>query len=174
MLAGLVMCTAYFAVYLCIGIPLIGPFLLDTKTILWFIGIAVMLSFAFSSIFTMIAMISANRAVVASVCIVSTFLLILAGTYLNYRLHEPKTFTNYSYTTNGGLVEEPAEKNPYYLEGTKREIYQFLYDFLPGGQIVQCSSMEAKNPHMLPVYSGIIFLISTSAGIILFKRKDIK
>ena len=173
MFAGLVMCTIYFIVYLCAGLPLLDFFISDTKTILCFISITIMLCFAFSSIFTMMAMISANKAVVSATCIISTFLLLLAGTYLASRLHEPETFSNYSYTVGGELQKE-EEKNPLYLDGTKRGIYQFLYDFLPGGQVIQCSSREEKNAHILPVYSGIIFLAATSAGIVLFKRKDIK
>lgn len=174
MAAGLMMCVVFFAVYLCVGIPLLGFFEANIQVILLFAVTVIMLSFAFSSIFTMIAMITSNKAIVAVICILSAFLLIFAGTYINSRLQEPETVPVYSYTINGSTTENTDEKNPKYLEGTKRKIFQFLYDFLPGGQVIQCASMESKSPHMLSLYSAIVFIITTSAGIVIFRRKDIK
>lgn len=164
----------YFVVFLCIGTPLMEPFSLNTKTLLCFIAIAVMLPTALSAIFTMLAMIISSKATVGVICVLSIFLMIIAGTYINFRLREPETYTNYSFTPEDGLREELEEKNPRYLEGTEREVYQFLYDFLPGGQVLQCSTLDSKNAPRLPVYSGIIFIISTAAGIIIFRQKDIK
>ena len=172
--AGLAMQAVYFVVFLCIGTPLMEPFSLNTKTLLCFIAIAVMLPTALSAIFTMLAMIISSKATVGVICVLSIFLMIIAGTYINFRLREPETYTNYSFTPEDGLREELEEKNPRYLEGTEREVYQFLYDFLPGGQVLQCSTLDSKNAPRLPVYSGIIFIISTAAGIIIFRQKDIK
>ncbi len=173
MIVGLMMCAVSFTVYLCVGIPLLGFFEADIMVILLFVVTVIVLSFAFSSIFTMIAMINSNKAIVAVVCILTTFLLIFAGTYINSRLQEPETYTAYTYSINGRNTDV-EEKNPNYLEGTERKIYQFLYDFLPGGQVVQCASMKAENPHMLVIYSAIIFMITTSVGIVIFRQKDIK
>jgi ABC-2 type transport system permease protein len=174
MFVGLMMCAVFFVVYLCIGIPLLGFFETNSLVVLMFAGIVFVLSFAFSSLFTMIAMINSNRAIAAVICILVAFIMLIAGTYINSRLHEPETYPAYSYVE--GVVEfsEKEQKNPNYLEGTKRKIYQFLYDFLPGGQVVQCGSMEAENPYMLPVYSAIVFIIITSTGIVIFRRKDLK
>ena len=99
-------------------------------------------------------------------------MLIIAGTYINARLQEPETYSSYSYSI-GGENTNIEEKNPDYLEGTQRKVYQFLYDFLPGGQVVQCASMEAENPKLLAVYSSIIFVITTAVGMVLFCKKDI-
>lgn len=173
MAVGLMLCIVFFSIYLCAGIPLLGFFEADIKVIFLFAFTVIVLSFAFSSIFTLIGMIYSNKAVVAVICILSAFLLILAGTYINSRLQEPETYPAYSYSINGENTSI-EEKNPNYLEGAERKIYQFLYDLLPGGQVVQCASMEAKNPQMLAVYSAIIFMIASSIGIVIFKGKDIK
>lgn len=173
MAAGLIMCTVYFIAYLCIGIPLLGFFEADIKIILLFVVTVIILSFTFCAIFTMVGMNTSSKALIAVICILSACLLLLVGTYINSRLQEPEYYNNYVLTENG--VETGKEvKNATYLEGTKRKIYEFLNDFLPGGQVVQCASMEAKNPQILPVYSIIIFVITTSAGIIIFRRKDLK
>lgn len=173
MTAGLIMCAVYFIAYLCTGIPLLGFFEADIKIILLFVVTVIILSFAFCAIFTMVGMNTSSKALIAVICILSACLLLLVGTYINSRLQEPEYYNNYVLTENG--VETGKEvKNATYLEGTKRKIYEFLNDFLPGGQVVQCASMEAKNPQILPVYSIIIFVITTSAGIIIFRRKDLK
>ena len=44
-------------------------------------------------------------------------------------------------------------ENPKYLDGTKREIVQFIYDVNPGGQAIQCSTMQVVNLTRLPIYS---------------------
>lgn len=172
MIVGLLMCAVYFMVYLCAGIPLLGFFESDIKVILLFVAIVLVLSCAFSSIFTMVSMIHSSKAVGAVICLLTTFLLIIAGTYINARLQEPETYSSYSYSI-GGENTNIEEKNPDYLEGTQRKVYQFLYDFLPGGQVVQCASMEAENPKLLAVYSSIIFVITTAVGMVLFCKKDI-
>ena len=172
-IAGLLMCAVYFITYLCIGIPLLGFFQAKITMILLFIGIVALLIVAFSALFTMAAMLFSSKAGVVAFCILCAVFLIVAGTYLHAKLSAPKMLPMYSLDVNG-VVEEKMERNRAYLEGIKREVYQFLYDFLPGGQVIQCSSMEAKNPYRLLAYSGIIFILTTSAGIFIFSRKDIR
>ena len=120
----------------------------------------------------MIAMLGQNKAAVAVTCILSAFLLLGAGAYVNSRLNEPKTYP--SYNISGGGTSTTEIENPRYLEGTERELYQFLYDFLPGGQAVQCSTMESVHPQRLPVYSVIIVVVTTGLGLFFFQRKDLK
>lgn len=172
---GIILYAIYYITYLCIGIPLLGLFHTDLRVILLFTVIVVMLCTAFSSLFTMIAMLNPSKAIAAIICIISTFLLITAGTYTYSQLQQPETipYYNYDFATGDAKLEKNIE-NPNSLKGTKRKVYQFLHDFLPGGQIIQCTSMEAENPPILPIYSGIIFIITTTTGAIIFRRKDIK
>lgn len=174
MFAALIMFILFAVVYMCIGVPLLGFFQTDIKVIMFFIVTVIILLFAFASIFTMIAMINSNRSVVVGVCILSAFLLIIVGVYFCGRLDAPEKIPDFSYELNGEAQWESETKNPHYIEGTEREIYQFLYDFLPGGQVIQCTSMEAKNMYMLPLYSAIIVITTTFSGVIIFKKKDIK
>ncbi|MCI8992940.1 MAG: ABC transporter permease subunit [Eubacterium sp.] len=171
---SLIMCFAHFAAYLCVGIPLFGFFEIDLKVILLFLFTVMILAFAFSAIFTMIAMAISNKALVSVICILSTFLLIFIGSYLNNRLMEPETYSAYIPAENGAVSEAVEEKNPTYLSGKKREVYQFVFDFLPGGQLVQCTMMTAVHPYRLSAYSAVIFAGTTLVGAVLFRRKDIK
>ena len=46
-----------------------------------------------------------------------SFALLFAGVYISSTLEEPEYLAAYSYTENGVTVEEPEQKNPYYISG---------------------------------------------------------
>ena len=66
-----------------------------------------------------------------------TFFLLFMGIHIVSSLNEPEYYSAYSYTENGITVQEDESKNPNYLSGTKRKVYEFLNDFTPGGQLFQ-------------------------------------
>ena len=82
-------------------------------------GICLCLAFAlmlaFTALFTLIAMLCQNKAHTTAGCILLTFALLFAGTYISSTLEEPEYLAAYSYTENGVTVEEPEQKNPYYI-----------------------------------------------------------
>lgn len=172
-IVAIIMCCVFFIPYLCIGIPLLGFFVADMKMI-FLIGITVLvLSITFSSIFTLIALLCSNKAIISVVCILLSFGLLFTGTILNRMLDASETITTYSIGESGEPTATEIE-NPKYLEGTKREIVQFFYDVIPGGQAIQCATLEIVNSPMLPVYSLIIILSTTGIGLFCFKKKDLK
>ena len=56
----------------------------------------------------------------------------------------------------------------------KREIVQFFYDVNPGGQAIQCSTMQPVNLTRLPIYSLAIIVLTTGAGVGFSRKKDLK
>ncbi len=170
---GLFMCVAFFLPYLAIGIPLLGFFAADIKLVMFTALTVFFLAIAYSSVFTLFTMLCQNKAIVSVVCILFAFGCLMAGTLLNIMLEAPKTIPTYTMGENNEpiLKEEP---NPKYLEGTKRELVQTIYDIVPGGQAIQCVSMEFVNPSVLPVYSVIITGIATATGVLLFRKKGLK
>ena len=85
----------------------------------------------------------------------------------------PPTIPAYSIGENGETTAQETE-NPKYSDGTKREIVQFFYDVNPGGQAIQCSTMQPVNLTRLPIYSLAIIVLTTGAGVWIFKKKDLK
>lgn len=110
-------------------------------------GICLCLAFAlmlaFTALFTLIAMLCQNKTHTTAGCILLTFALLFAGVYISSTLEEPEYLAAYSYTENGVTVEEPEQKNPYYISGVKRQVYECLLDLTPGGQVIQISVMLA-------------------------------
>ena len=143
-------------------------------TLFIYVILAPILSSVFTALFTLIAMLCQNKAHTTAGCILLTFALLFAGVYISSTLEEPEYLAAYSYTENGVTVEEPEQKNPYYISGVKRQVYECLLDLTPGGQVIQISEMGAKKPVMLAVYDGLILLLVTSFGLVLFRREDLK
>lgn len=172
---GALFCFLYLLPYLAVGIPLLGGFEADIKKILLILVVTLVLIGAYSAIYTMVAMLSSNKAGITAGCILTAFLLLFSGVYVSSRLEAPEFFTDYNYTVGGEIEETGVKiKNPKYLEGTKREVYEFFYDFLPGGQELQCIRKTLSHPGALLGYSTVILAATTAGGIWLFRRKDIK
>lgn len=171
--AGFALCAAYLLPYLCLGVPVMGAFSAPGKMILLTELTVLLLAAAFSSVFTCVAMTCQNKAATAVICILLAFGSLMTGMVLNQMLEAPETHIVYSLGDDGELASSEAP-NPKYLEGTKREIVQTLYDINPGGQAIQCAGMTAVNPFRLPFYSLGIIALSTGVGCVLFQRRDLK
>lgn len=169
---SVVMCAVFFILYLCTGIPLLGFFELDIKMVLLFTITVFMLAIVFSSIFTMISMLNNSKAITAVICILLAFMLLIIGAQLNKMLSEPETNMGLTMTANGQNYQEFP--NPKFLDEGERKLVQFFYDLLPGGQVVQCTSLVAENLALLPIYSIVIIILTTGAGVFFFKKKELK
>ena len=172
--AGVILCAAYSIPYTCLALSLLGKFESAPQTILVDCALILMLVFAFTAIFTLVSMLCQSKAHTTAACILLVFALLLAGVHITSALNEPEYYSAYSYTENGITVEAPEERNPNYLTGTKRQVYEFLYDFTPGGQALQLANINTEHPIQLALYSGLILLASSACGILIFRRKDLK
>lgn len=119
-----------------------------------------------------LTLLNNNKAVTAVICILTAFLFLIIGAQLHKMLSEPETNMALVMTDNGQEYQELP--NPKFLDGGGRKTVQFFYDFLPGGQVVQCTSLETENLSLLPVYSLVIVVLTTSAGMFFFKKKELK
>ena len=176
-MAGFLLCLIYMAFSFCTGIPLLGFFTSDisVQVILSTLGCSFILFIAFAAIHTFVAMLNQSKAITAVICILSVFLLIMIGTYINSQLNEPETWGPYVYVSDTGeWIEEQAGPNPFYVSGIKRDVYEFLTDFLPGGQAASLSTLSAAPPGRMALYSGLITIGFTGFGVYFFQKKDIK
>lgn len=181
-LADLVVCCCA-AIFLCVvfvlamGVPglLLGGKLQSAPAkLLLYGGLSLALMIAFTALFTLVAMLCQNKAHTTAGCILLAFILLFIGVYITSALNEPEYLAGYSYTENGVTVEEPEMRNPNYISGTTRKVYEFLQDFTPGGQVMQISNMETEAPTVLAMYDGIILLAATGCGMIFFRKKDLR
>lgn len=180
--AGLMMYAAYMITCLGLGIPKLGVFVGETGMIFVRIGCSLTLLLALTGIFTLIALMIKSKSASAVVSILLAFALLLGAAILYSLLSEPEFYRDYNIESVYYEGEEeifiPSEEpelvpNPFYVDGIQRQIYQFIIDFTPGGQVIEVASGNMSAPLLLAGYSMLIAVGTTGAGLIIFNRKNL-
>lgn len=172
--AGVLACCGYILPMVVVGIPLLGPFTVSARALAWFTLCTFIMTAALCAVFTMIAMLNQNKAVVAIICIFLAYFLLFLGIYLNSRLTEQAIIPAREYVENGQIMIRAAQPNPSYVDGVKRAIFLLLYD-LPGCQAVQLLvTAETGCPVRLPMISLCAGVVCTGVGLMVFRKKDLK
>mgnify|MGYP001864065903 FL=1 len=156
----------------CIGIPLFGNIQMDIGKFLLLFVIVLLLSIAFASIFTFIAMVCSNKTATSIICLVTVFAMMFGSTMLFNLLSTPPTTVEYS-MVDGQFVPQEVP-NPRYPTDQERKIYQTILNIMPQGQAFSIVGYEDWDYKVLPFYSLGVIIIFTGAGLIIFKRKDLK
>ena len=154
------------------GIPMFGVIEMPALTMLQTCVAGILLVLSYVSIFHMISMLSSSKTTSAVVCILAAvFMMVFAGIIFS-KLSQPEMITQ-AVIVNGETVMETV-KNPAYLTGISRTVYQNILDFLPAGQAVQIFNQGVLNLGRMMGYSILIIFGTSLAGLYLFNRKDIK
>lgn len=119
-----------------------------------------------------------KKAVVAVVSLVLTIVLFLTAVAVSSMLNEPEYYPESVYMDeNGEFRNEPEQPNPNYPTGVQRKILEIVNDLNPTGQCIQLSGALDESGFVYKtvflLYAAGLILISTSAGLIIFKKKDI-
>lgn len=155
-----------------VGIPFLGTWKMG-KMVLVFLIISVMFIISYVAIFTLIGMLCSNKAISAVLTILLFLGLMYFAMYLYFRLREPEMINGLVITQEGMQMGDPSP-NSRYITGIKREIYQFIIDFLPTGQCGQMQELNVLHPVRMLVSSVVIAIVTTLGGIFAFERKDLK
>ncbi len=172
--ASVMLSAAYIVPHTILGLLLLGGFETAWSSLLIYTGLSLTAGLAFTACFVLIAMLCRSKAYTAAACLLLTFALLFSGIHIVSALNEPEYYSAYSYTENGETVSEDQTKNPNHLSGVKRDIYAFLYDFDPGGQVIQLANMKAEHSARLALYDGLILMLTVGCGMLVFRRKDLK
>lgn len=184
-LANLIVCSvAALILYLipmllvgfALGIPLLGGFTLSVKAVLILLLCKAMALIAFSALFVWLAMSMTSKTGVAILALLLIFLTMGGTPLLGEMLEAPEYVEELGYVDeDGNYVESDAMmKNPAYLSGAKRIVLEFLYDFVPSGSIEQTSTNTlTKDLYPLPIYSLLFASMTTVAGLLIFRRKNL-
>lgn len=148
----------YMIVYLAIAVPLLGVLGCSVETAcLVFVG-CIFALISYVSFYVLISVNCAKKATTAVVCMLIGLAMFFSAIYLQQKL--------------AGAAAYPG-----YLSAAEENVCRFLYDFLPGGQGMQLSGLMAKELSFSwrwPVCSAILCLITSCAGILMFRKKDLK
>lgn len=155
-----------------IGIPLFGGITIEFSKLLMLLGCIFVTVIAYSSIFVFIAMMFSNKTITAITTIMLVFGMIFYSLMVFDRLSQPEYID--TMIMKDGVQEITNTKNNHYLEGEKRKLFQLSIDIMPAGQMFQIVGRTVPNLKVLPIYSLGIILVFTGAGLVLFKKKELK
>lgn len=155
-----------------IGIPLFGEITIESSKLLMLLGCIFVTIIAYSSIFTFIAMMISNKTITAITTIMLAFGMMSYSLMVFDRLSQPEYVD--TMIMKDGVQEITNTKNNHYLEGEKRKAFQISIDITPAGQMFQIAGRTAPNLKVLPLYSLGIIVFFTSAGLVLFNKKQLK
>lgn len=157
-----------------IGTPLFGFFKMPVTTFMQMLLLGLLLCISFSALFNLIAMLT-NKTHSAIIGLLLIFAMLMLTSYLSSTLSAPPVYENQPvFDSTGSIVGVENIVNTNYVSGIKRHIYQFLIDFLPVGQSITISVGAVENPLQMGIYSVILAVVSTLAGILIFNRKNLK
>lgn len=177
--ALLMMHFANIAVVVAVGVPLVGNVAMPIPSLVILGLLSVVTLIALCAIFLLMSMLIHSKASSCVSVILVSLVFLMSAMMIQSKLNEPEYYEAYSvtYTDDSGEVHEDnteREKNPNYITGTKRKVYEFFYDFLPGCQMLQIAAQNPANPERLPLYSLSIIIVTTVCGSVFFCRKNIK
>lgn len=174
--AGLIICLSYILAAMIPGLILLGFSEGVMGEMLQVFFLILLMTAAFSAVFTMLSMLNQNKALNCVIVLIGVFVMLMFSAYIFQSLDSPEMWEEYVYMDKetGEIVTEPAEPNPFYVSGTKREVYEFLMQFLPTGQSYLIMTGDLSHGKEMAAYSVLIIIGSSAAGMYCFRRKDIK
>ena len=136
--------------------------------------IIVAVAIAESSCFTLLGMLITSRFITVAITFALTFVL-FQGSFVLVNLLEQTEYTSKYIATESGVIKTEPQPNPAYIkEGALRNILTAVTDVLPNGQMVRLGANQLNNPELYPLYSVGVLAVTTAAGMLIFRRKDLK
>ena len=192
-LANLIVCSiacvlislAYVAGIIIVGSFKGGELQTETSIVSMCLICSVLVSIAFASIMTMLAMLNTNKAGNVVVSMILALVLLVSSSYIYQRLGEPEMYDNYVSVNEVGIPTQVEQSpNPLYIDGTPRAVLEIVNDLLPSGQALQLAdafdsegiaNKDIKNaPYRWQGYSLLVIILTSGMGITLFRRKEIR
>lgn len=157
-----------------IGLPTFGVWEMGVGKCLIYLLIIAMFTLSFCAIYTLINILIPNRGISAVLSLLLFFILFLATIKIFNSLSAPAVvFQEVSFDTEEVNFRDPMP-NPRYVEGTKREILDFIMDLLPMGQAYRVAYLDVVHPVRMIFCSLGLTAFITAFGIFQFERKDLK
>lgn len=174
--AALMLHIMYVATTLIGGFILFGNFITQTGTFFSIFAVSLIVVTAYAAMFLPISAIITSKSAGVTTVIMTSFVLMILAMIVGGALNEPEIYEAYTMIdSSGNEISEPEMKNPYYVSGAKRKIYEALYDIVPTCQALRIQNDNMpENPAVIPLWSSAVIVVITAAGAVLFRRKDLK
>lgn len=167
-LAGMLLCSGLA------GYLIFRSFLLPPVQLASVLLCSVLVTAVFSAICVLFGMNVHGRAGCVVVLTVFLFGMLLLSSYFEGRLLASEMMYEYAELTVNGMQFGDLIPNPEYVGGLQRTVMEFVYDLLPTGQAIQLNNMDFERVQRWPWLSLGMLAVTTAAGRLLFRKRDIK
>lgn len=175
MVSSLLMIVIHGVVSYGLGHLLFGGFRMELSRLVYIIACSTLANLVFVALFVGISLNGSNKAVTVVVTTVLYIATLYLASFVGARLSaEEMTYDGVRILSDGTMQLGELIENPNYVSGMTRTVYEFIYDLIPTGQIIQMQSDEFVPCIQLPVLSAVLIVLNTAAGYLLFRKKDIK
>lgn len=163
-------------VVLILGNLLIEGTTMTVAEILAFTTVSTMAMLALTALLLLFSVSIQSKSRATVVCLLTTIIMLFLALAIQSGLEEPEYYDNVACVDGetGEVISVDKEKNPSYLTGTKREVYEWLNTFLPVSQLYQVVINNSDYLGWIIIYDCIIIFVTTGAGIFGFKKIDLK
>lgn len=175
--AALFMMVFGSAIIIAIGLPILGGFESSIKILLPQVLCCLLSIVALNAMVLTFAMLIPSKTISVIVCLLLVIVLTMVlPTMIWAKLDAEPMIPEMSYLDSDGIMHIiPETPNPDYVTGTKRNILQLCFDMLPTNQMYQYGYDELpKNIGLFPLYSLIFIGVFSTAGVCIYKRRDLK
>lgn len=174
-LSSLFMIVIHGVVSYGLGYLLFGGFQTDFSQFVYMIVCSTLANLVFVALFVSISINSSNKALTVVITLVLYIAVIYLTSFIGARLSaEEMTYDGIKILPDGTMQLGEMVKNPNYVSGMRRSVYEFIYDLIPTGQIIQMQADEFVPCVLFPVISVALIVLNIAAGYLLFRKKDIK
>ncbi len=132
-------------------------------------------SAALNALLLFFAMLINNKAAASVMLLGMAILFWFSAMLIVTRLDTQEYYQDaYYMNEDGEVVQDENVRNPKYLTGVKREIYELMDDFLPSTQYYQIMQWKIERPLRFILCDVGMVIVMTGAGVVAFRRKDLK
>ncbi len=161
------------------GVPYLGWWTLGTRGVLLTLAVSALSAVSFSALLLLASTISGSKAGAAVTCMFLWLALLLAASGMYNALCEPEMYSGMVITVDGLQMTDPAP-NPAYVAEPLRSVYRALVNILPTGQMILLANVTSQSQEGITNYplqiaaSVLLAAGATSAGLAIFRRRDLK
>ena len=140
----------------------------------WRIPTALVMLLCYAAVFTFIAMQDSNKPRSLIISFVFALVIIIGGMYVYSALQEPEFTTRMVMQEDGSYLRQEGIPNSNYIRGTVRTVYTFIEACIPSTQGLNIARSEGVFSPLAIICQLCVTIVTTTAGVTLFKKKDIK
>lgn len=149
-------------------------FMTDGRELAFLILCCALCTMVFSAISVGIAMSIHKKAIAVVAATLFMLGILYLASYMEGALTEAEMVYDGVTITMDGVQYGDLVPNPAYVGGNARKVMEFIYDMLPTGQAIQLNNMDFERCLRWPWLSAIMLILTTVAGYLPFRKRDVK